>query len=214
MKLYCSKNSCPAGRPENSSIIVLATSRPMAMRSSVRPALSSTFEHVCIVGQALDVEIVVGRRAEQQVLGQRGVHVVLVDVERLDQVRLAFVGQAFAQRFTRAQNGLGQLRIGVRIDRAAQAELINILGHVDHRQNVHRAAIQSRPIGHAGRGVIDPIRARIVDRRRCALGLGYIAVPGFLSASFSGGGAIGRCLRPYSRFSRTVVVNRNGWAPT
>ena len=114
-----------------------------------------------MLGQTVDIEGVAGRRAEQQVFGKRRVGVVACPVEGLDQRRLLRFVEPVVQSRPRRQHRFGQIRPFVRIDRAAQAELIQVVAQVDQTQHVDALSVQRRTAGNAGRFVVHPIRRRV-----------------------------------------------------
>ena len=128
--------------------------------------------HVGIGGDAVAVELLAERGAEQQVLGDRQVLVVEVVVERLDQAGIGLVLQASAQRVARLQDLLGEIGPERRVDGAAQPQRIDVLVELDLLQRVDHARQQVGRAGGAGQLVVDPVGIGI--ERRIA---GALAIP-------------------------------------
>ena len=97
-----------------------------------QPGLGEDLLHVGLRGEVLDVEGLADRLAEQQVLGERGVGVVALGIEHLDQPAELRIPQALAHRPARLEEARGQLRLRLGVDRAAQPHLVDVAVELDH----------------------------------------------------------------------------------
>jgi len=120
--------------------------------------------HVRIGGEVVAVEVLADRRAEQQVLGDRQVLVVLVDVELLDQPGIGRLLQPAVQLVPHRQDLLGEIGALAGVDRAAQAERIDVLVELDMLQHLHHAGQQVGRSGGARQLVVDPVGGGIERR--------------------------------------------------
>ena len=114
--------------------------------------------HVRMRRKMLDVEGLVGRRAEQQVLGERGIGVVAIDVEHLDQAAEARLLEPLAHGVPRLEHGGSDLGLSLGIDRAAQAHVVDVAIQAHHDQRPHRRRHHLLGAAQARRLVVDPVR--------------------------------------------------------
>ena len=162
IKLNCSKNSCSGGRSANISVIVAATCRPVSIRSSVSPSLSSTAQHDrrSRPAQSNSKTGPIGV-PNSNVLGNRRIRVEAPEVVGLDQLGDAVRDQSLRQRvagFEQARRDLGLLR---RIEPAAQSKGVDVLLEVEARQHLGNALRKLLRVGDLGAFVIDPIGMQI-----------------------------------------------------
>ena len=127
--------------------------------------------HVGIGGQIVAVELLADRRAEQEILRHRQVLVVFLGVERLDQAGIARVLQPAVQGVAGLQDLLGKVGPPGGVDRAAQAEGVDVLVELHLLERMHHAGQQVGGPGRARQLVVDPVGIGIERRVARALGL-------------------------------------------
>ena len=93
-------------------------------------------EQIGIARDAVGLQLRPDRGPEQQVLHQRHVLVVAVDVEGLDQGGERRIGEAVAQVDPGLDEFGGEVALGEGVDRPAQAELIDVILEFDQRQGL------------------------------------------------------------------------------
>src|SRR6266851_4040399 len=151
-----------------------------------QPDLVEDAQDIGVLGEEIEIEGGSDRRAEQQVLGERGVGVVALGVVALDEMGDALLGEAAGERVARLDHALGDVGPLLQIEPAAQPEGIDVLVEIDPPEDLDRAHDKLRRILGPGRFVIDPVGAgvevgiaglpRLLERNRHRLGAQRLVV--------------------------------------
>ena len=127
-------------------------------------------------GEMVDVEGLVDRGAEQQVLGERRVAVVALGVEHLDQAAEARIREALAHRTARLEHRRRDLGLRLGVDRAAQAHLIDVAIEAHHGQRPHRRRHHLLGPAQPGARVVDPVGLAVERQVARALRFQHVAL--------------------------------------
>ena len=141
-----------------------------------QPGLGEDLLGVGMRREVLHVEHLAARRAEHQVLGERGVGVVALLVEHLDEPGEARLGEPLAHRPARGEEQLGELGLRLGIDRAAQPHLVDVAVELHDGQRLDRERGEILGTRQAERRVVDPVGRAVVGRVARALGLVALAL--------------------------------------
>ena len=104
-------------------------------------------EQIGIARDAVGLQLRPDRRPEQQVLHQRHVLVVAVDVEGLDQGGERRIGEAVAQIDPGLDEFGGEIACARGVDGPAQAELIDVVLEFDQRQGLDDPVVEAAHVG-------------------------------------------------------------------
>ena len=116
-----------------------------------------------IAGEAVELELLTDRRAEQQVLGHACIGVELLRIERLDQsVEIQFP-ETGTELCPGSEDALSGFVATGQIKGAAQPEGIDLVFKADHAQQVGEARIQAVFLD-TNRLVVDPVGRNRVER--------------------------------------------------
>ena len=161
-------------------------------------------EHLADIGlEALQRVGVADRGAEQQVLEDRQVAVVALLVERLDQLGEVGLLQAIMQLAARSHDAGGELGPLLRVDGAAQPELVDVLLEVDDGEDADDPLVEIVRAAGAERRIVGPVGGRVEGRVAGAQRLGHRPV----ALAPHVGVVVLRPLRPVAQAVEDVVAD-------
>src|SRR5215211_8759557 len=98
--------------------------------------------------------------------------VVALRVERLDEIRHAGLAEGLAKARPRFDEATRELRIPLGVDRARQAEAVDVVTQADAAQEVDQNSIEMVLVLGPGQSVVDPRVVNALDRIARPHGLG------------------------------------------
>src|SRR5271156_26828 len=121
------------------------------------PDLVEHLLNVAVSGKPVAFEGRSDRCPEQQIGGNRGVGVIALRVETLDEMSKIAGFETLGKHPARIEDPSRRVRLAIRIEPATQAEEVYVFFEVDETQDLDHAQLQLGRVGHACLLVIYPV---------------------------------------------------------